>query len=70
MSDKPELWDVHLSVQLGSLPAGNRFVRIRIEPPFGIKQADAEVKAIKWAQDLNPHATVRCVSSHFIGDAP
>jgi hypothetical protein len=66
MADMSEIWVVELDVD------GKREERqVVISPPFGIRCADAEVKAIRSAE-ADGGQNVRAVNSHWLrdGEAP
>lgn len=56
----PELWQVTLVVD-----GVARTEEVRVDPPFGIAQGDAEVKAIKAARAAGAK-NVRCTHSRFL----
>jgi hypothetical protein len=65
-----EIWEVRLSVAYSDTDREIVTKNVEIAPPFGIKKADAEVKAIKEIQRLHPVAWVGALGSTFLRIAP
>lgn len=62
MADEPQTWEVALDVD-----GSHRVERVTIMPPFGIRRADAEVKAIRRVEGETGARRVRALQSRFVG---